>query len=144
MLSRIRVVWPLGDLIYTWNLRYEAREKGYWASLYVSPCNFSNTKSMKGSNVHKNKYEGKMLIFVVNRRCFSLCNGMEFYEHKVNARLWYTWSRQRRENFACHCKTITFSHFVMTCHCKAYTKINYLSRQIFVSLWQNKNVDHHC
>ena len=43
MVPQSQVVWMLGALRYTWDLRYEARDKGEWASPYVSPWFFSNS-----------------------------------------------------------------------------------------------------
>ena len=42
MVSRARVVWPLGGLSYTWNIKYTDMYKGGWASPYVAPCGFYN------------------------------------------------------------------------------------------------------
>ena len=45
VVSCAHLVWTLGGLSYTWNLRSEARDKGEWVSSYVAPCDFSNAPS---------------------------------------------------------------------------------------------------
>ena len=82
-------------------------------------------------------YQHIGLIFVIG----SL---MVFDEHKVNARFRCIQSWRGRKNIYYRCKTVSVAHYVMTYHCKAYAKTNYLGRQIILSFLQMKNIGHHC
>ena len=103
-----------------------------------------NIKPTQVSNVQKVDDEGKMCIDVVKPLLLLFLSWNVFDEHKVNAKFQCKQSRQWRENVDCCCKTVVVTHSIITCHCEAYEKTNYLGRHIFWGFDRKKNVVHPC